>query len=72
MKNTLGFVAGGGRNLVAPYWYDPPPYDTYEWVWVPNPDVPSVDAAAIDAGSEGRRHRSRRFTSANLRGITSA
>ncbi|HZJ16340.1 MAG TPA: hypothetical protein VFD27_14895, partial [Chthoniobacteraceae bacterium] len=51
-ENTLGFVIGGGRSLIAPYWYDPPPYDTYKWVWVPNPDVPSVDAAAIDAGSE--------------------
>ncbi|MGB8168586.1 MAG: beta-propeller domain-containing protein [Chthoniobacteraceae bacterium] len=52
-EKTLGFnIAGGGRQLLSPIWYDPEPYDTYNYVWIPNPDAPSVDGAAIDAESK--------------------
>ncbi len=51
-ETTLGFSRpGGGREYVSPYWNDPPPYDLVSTEWVPNPDAPSVDAVAIQAGS---------------------
>ena len=51
-ETTLGFsIAGGGGSFLVPFWNDPAPYDTHSSTWIPNPDAPSVDAAAIDAGS---------------------
>ena len=51
-ETTLGFnIPGVGRSFVTPYWYDPAPYDTGNWVWVKNPDAPSVDEEAIRAGA---------------------